>query len=319
MNGVAQIPHAINNFYSRTLLERAVPLLVHQMFAQIRDIPQGNTDVIKFRRYGALAVNTTALTPGVTPAGKQASVTSPTAQVYQYGDYMEFDDFVLITSPDPILTETADMLGEQAGRSLDQIIRDVIVAGTNVQYATGVVGRGNITAAMKLTGTEIRLAVRTLKRADATRITRRVAADTGFATQPVDECFVAIVHPDTTYDIQTDALFVGVEKYGGRASVMPGEVGKISEVRFIETTHAKVFTGQGDSGANVYATMVIAKNAYGVSRISGKAMQNIVKALGSAGTADPLNQRQTSGWKATLAAIRLNEDYMVRIEHGVTA
>jgi N4-gp56 family major capsid protein len=100
---------------------------------------------------------------------------------------------------------------------------------------------------------------------------------------------------------------------------MPGEVGKLLEVRFVETTFAKKFTGEGSGSIDVYGTLILAKNAYGVSRISGEAIQNIVKSLGSAGTADPLNQRATSGWKASLAAIRLNEAFMLRIEHACTA
>jgi N4-gp56 family major capsid protein len=54
-----------------------------------------------------------------------------------------------------------------------------------------------------------------------------------------------------------------------------------------------------------------------VSRISGRSLQNIVKAVGSAGTADPLNQRGTSGWKASLAAKILQQLFMVRLEHAV--
>jgi N4-gp56 family major capsid protein len=48
-------------------------------------------------------------------------------------------------------------------------------------------------------------------------------------------------------------------------------------------------------------------------------MKNIIKPLGSAGSADPLDQRQTSGWKATHAVTRLNEAFAVRIEHAVSA
>ena len=64
---------------------------------------------------------------------------------------------------------------------------------------------------------------------------------------------------------------------------------------------------------------ILAADYYGISRISGQAMENIVKALGSAGTADPINQRSTSGWKATFVAKILNENYCVRIEHAVSA
>lgn len=80
-----------------------------------------------------------------------------------------------------------------------------------------------------------------------------------------------------------------------------------------------VYPGEaGAKGRDVYATMVIAANAYGTTEISGGGLQHITKQLGSAGTADPLNQRATVGWKATKVTKRLVEEYMVRIESTST-
>ena len=116
-----QISVEIDAFYDRSLLERAVPSLVHNRFAQVRDIPKnGGSSLIKFRRYGSLTATTTALSEGVTPSGSQLSVTDVTATVLQYGDYVTLTDKVLMETYDPILTETAEILGEQAGDSLDQ-------------------------------------------------------------------------------------------------------------------------------------------------------------------------------------------------------
>ncbi len=70
----------------------------------------------------------------------------------------------------------------------------------------------------------------------------------------------------------------------------------------------------GAGGKSVYATMILGENAYGVTEVAGGGLQYISKQLGSAGTADPLNQRATCGWKATKVAERLVEEYMVRIE-----
>ena len=70
----------------------------------------------------------------------------------------------------------------------------------------------------------------------------------------------------------------------------------------------------GFAGRDVYVTLVLGENAYGTTEIAGGGLEHIVKQLGSAGTADPLNQRATVGWKATKAAVRLMEPFMVRIE-----
>lgn len=314
-----QIPAEVNNFYSRTLLMRAVPLFLHTRFGQVRDIPQNSgTSVIKFRRYGNLAAATTPLTEGTTPAGSQMSVTDITATVRQYGDFTTFTDVLSYESIDPILTEFAEILGDQAGETMDILARDIMAGGTSVTFV-GQVAQNAITTANLLTGTEVRKAVRTLKNNKARRITRMITATTGVATEPVAPAFVGIIHPDTTFDLQADAAWVPVEKYSSTMTLLPGEVGKIGDTRFVESANAKVFEGVGDGGIDVYGTVILASDAYGITRISGASLQNIVKPLGDGGTTDPLNQRGTTGWKATFVARILNDDFMHRIEHAVTS
>ena len=128
-----EIPDEVNNFYDRTLLERLLPLLVYTKFGQIRDIPRkSGTNTIKFRRYSSLSVATTPLTEGTTPTGSQLSVTDITADVLQYGDFVTVTDVVNYESEDAVLTEAAQVLGEQAAKTLDNLARDVITAGTTV-------------------------------------------------------------------------------------------------------------------------------------------------------------------------------------------
>lgn len=315
-----EIPVEVNNFYSRQLLDRSVPLFLHTMFGQVRDIPQNSgTDTIKFRKYGSLTAATTALTEGVTPVGSQLSTTDITATVVQYGDFVTITDKVLYETYDPILTETAEVLGEQFGNTIDQVCRDVLVAGSTVQYASSATTRGTVTSVMKLTRDEVREAVRTLKNNEAKPMTTRIDPSTGYNTAPLNRAYVSIIHPDTTHDLEDETGWIPVEKYPNKNDVMNGEVGSIANVRFVETTNAKIFSGEGASSIDVYATLILGQMAYGVTRISGKAVENIVKPLGSAGAADPLNQRTTSGWKATFVAKILQQTWMLRIEHAVSA
>ena len=314
-----QIPIEVNNFYDRALLERAIPSFIHNRYAQVRDIPRNSgTNVIKFRKYASLTAQTTALTDGVTPSGKQLSITDLSATVLQYGDFVTITDKVLMETFDPILTETAEILGEQVGDSLDQLCRDIIVAGTTVQYASAASSRATVTAAMKMDRAEAKEAVRTLKTNNAKPMTTMINPSTGFNTVPVGMSFIGIVHPNTTFDLDDATGWIPVEKYPNKSNVMPDEVGALHNIRFVETSNAKVFSSAGASSIDVYATLIIGRNAYAQSRISGEALKNIVKPLGSAGTADPLDQRTTSGWKATYVAVILQESFMVRIEHAVS-
>lgn len=316
----AVISRENTEFYDRTLLYRAVAYFAHTKFAQVRDIPRnGGTKTIKFRRYGNLTAATTALTEGVTPVGSALSVTDITATVAQYGDYITITDVVDYESKDPVLVEAAEILGDQMGDTLDQLTRDVLAAGTVVQYGGDATAREEVVAADSLDASDIKIAVRTLKNAKARKVTRMINSSTGIATEPVNAAYIGIVHPNATYDLKDETGWVPVEKYASTMQVMENEVGKLDEVRFIETTNAKVFSGEGAGSVDVYATIIMGMDAYGISRISGEAMKNIIKPLGSAGTADPLDQRATSGWKATFVAKILNDAFMVRIEHGVTA
>jgi len=325
-----QITAEVNYFYDRVLLLRATPMLQHTKFGQVRDIPRKvGTSSIKFRRYESLSAATTALTEGTTPAGSQLSVTDVTATVYQYGDYVTITDVLDYESQDPVLTEAAEVLGEQAGDTLDQLARDVLVAGTNVQYhinvAYGVVvdaeRRTNILATDVLNATAVKKAVRTLQNGKAKKLRKIVNSNTGYLTTPINAAYIGIVHSYTLYDLKGATGWIPVEKYAEKGDIMDGEVGALDDVRFVLSENAKKFSsaGSGSTAADVYATLIFGKEAYGVTRISGEAMKNIVKPLGSAGTADPLNQRATSGWKATFITKILNDDFMIRIEHGATA
>ena len=312
-----QVSH-LRSFYDRLLLVRLLPHLMHAMFAQVKDVPLNNTNVIKFRRYNSLSLATTALTPGVTPSTAALTVTDISATLSQYGNVIETSDELLDTTEDQYRNEITRLLAENAGQSLDQICRDVLVAGSSVQYASTASSRVTVSSTMKMTLAEAREAVRTLKTNNARKITSMVNPTTGIDTIPLNSCFVGICHPNTTFDLKADSAFVPVENYPNQSDVMPGEVGKLDEIRFIETTYAKVFTAAGASGIDVYATLILAADAYGVSRLSGRAMETISKPLGSAGTADALNQRATEAWKAWFVTKILQDLAMLRIEHAVS-
>lgn len=311
----AQVPNEIDAFYDRNLLFRATPQLVHTQWAQIRDIPRkAGSNLIRFRRYGNLAAATTPLTEGVTPDGKQLSVTDLTATVAQYGDYVTVTDFVDMTSADQNLVEAGEILGDQAADTLDQLTRDILNAGSVLARAAARATRVEIVAGDVLTSTLVDTGVLALKTAKARKITSMVEAGTGFNTTPIPACFIGIIHTNISAAVKLFTGFVPVEKYPSQKGVLEGEIGTYNQIRFIETSNAKVFTGLGGGGIDVYSCLLIANYAYGTTRIAGEALKNIIKPLGSAGSSDPLNQRATSGWKATFVAKILNDTFLYRIE-----
>ncbi len=304
-NGEGGLSGEMKTYYSDYLIDMAEPKLVHDQFGQKCPIPKNGGKTIEFRKYDPLPKMTTPLTEGVTPDGQKLDMKTVSAEVKQFGGFIELSDILLLTAIDNNLVQATKLLGGQAGRTLDTITREVLAGGTNVQFAEGQVeSRGELVGGKEegnhyLTVDAIRRAVRYLKKMNA---------------ETINGSYVGIIHPDASYDLMSDPKWINVKTYSDPEGIYQGEIGKIENVRFVETSEAKIFEGEGKDGVDVYATLIIGDNAYGTTEISGGGLQHIVKQLGSAGTADPLNQRATAGWKATKAAVRLVEPYMIRIE-----
>ena len=310
--GTNDLSDEMKTFYSDTLIDIASPLLVHDQFGQKHPIPRNGGKIIEFRKFSPLPKQTTALTEGVTPDGQALNVSTVTATVAQYGGWVMLTDMLQMTALDPMVVQATQLCGDQAGRTLDTISREVLNAGTNVQYGDGTSkkSRDTLTREDKLTVNAVFRAARTLKKNLA---------------KPIDGSYVAIIHPDVAYDIMASDQWQDINKYSNAVNIFDGEIGKIGGVRFVETTEAKIFpkAGATDSAldsqkCDVYSTLFLGRDAYGVTEISGGGLETIVKQLGSAGTSDPLNQRSSVGWKATKVTVILVQEYMLRVETGST-
>ena len=291
----------MKTFYDMTLIDEAQSNLVHDQFGQKRPIPKNGGKTIEFRKFAPLAKATTPLTEGVTPDGKSLSVSTITATVNQYGDYITQSDVLELTSLDNTILEATKLLGRQAGVTLDTIVRDVLNSGTNVTYCpkvsgtteTAVTTRSGLDATSQLTVKVIQQVVAKLRGQNAPTINGK---------------YVAIIHPYVAYDLMRDPEWIDAHKYANPSNLYEGEIGEIAGVRFVQTTEAKVFDG------GVFSTIFLGEGAYGVTEITGGGLETIVKQKGSAGTADPLDQRSSVGWKAIKTAELLIPNYLVRVE-----
>jgi N4-gp56 family major capsid protein len=285
-------------FYDMTLIDEASPELVHDQFAQKRPIPANGGKKIEFRKFASLPKALTPLTEGVTPDGKNLDVSTIEAEVAQYGDYITQSDVLELTSIDNTIVEATKVLGKQAGLTLDTITRNVLQSGTYVYYCpkgdgTAVTSRGTLDNTCRLTVDVIKQVAALLKKNN---------------TPKIDGSYVCIIHPFVAYDLMSDPEWIDAHKYTTSENIYNGELGKIGGVRFVESSEAKVYEG------GVFGCIMLGANAYGVTEITGGGLQTIIKQKGSAGTADPLDQRSSIGWKAIKTAEILVQPYMYRIE-----
>lgn len=300
----------MKTFYDKTLITLASPYLVHDQFGQKRDIPKNGGKIIEFRKFSSLPKTLTPLTEGVTPTGKQLNVSTVTATVEQYGDFIEQTDLLELTSVDNTIVEATKLLAAQAGLTMDTIVRNEIIGGTNVMYCpkvvdgveTTVISRSGIDKTALLRVKDVFKAAARLKAMNAPKI---------------DGYYVGIIHPYVAYDLMQEAgnQWIDVQKYTTPENMLKGEIGCIGGVRFVESTEAKIWLA-GQNSCAVFATLILGADAYGVTSVEGGGIEHIVKQKGYGN--DPLNQRSSIGWKGLKTAKRLVEQYMIRIESGST-
>lgn len=301
------IPESITTYYDKALME----LLRHKMqlhlkFAQKKPMPKNAGDTVSFRKIVALEPALTPLTEGVTPDGNSIAMTEITASTDQYGDFIQFSDLISIVAIDKVVLEYIAELADQAKETLDILAREALSGGTNVMYAGGKSSRATVAEGDVLSVTDVRKVVRFFRK-NYIKPINGAGGD-----------YACLISPDTEYDFFDDKEFRQIADYGGSVKpLLENEVGRFHNVRFFTTPNAKVFEGEGAASADVHSAIFLGKNAYGVTEITGEgSVKSIIKPLGSAGTGDPLNQRQTAGWKINaFGLVRLEELALVRYEH----
>lgn len=292
----------MKTFYDMTLIDVASPNLIHDQFGQKRPIPAGKGKTVEFRKFAPLDKAITPLTEGVTPAGKKMEVTTVLATVEQYGDFITQTDMLELTALDNTILEATKLLGQQAGVTLDTVVRNILHSGTNVTYCPKVAADGTETDVTSRSGLDNTCQL-------TVKVVQQVVAKLRAQNAPtIKGKYVGIIHPYVAYDLMRDPEWVDAHKYADPEALFEGEIGEIAGVRFVQTTEAKIYEG------GVFGSLFLGDGAYGVTEITGGGMQMIVKQKGSAGTADALDQRSSIGWKATKTAELLVPQYLVRVE-----
>lgn len=306
-NSITKISVENQTFYDTALLKRCLPLLTFYEDGLKKRIPEGKGTSIEWRKFGSLAAVDTPLTEGVTPAGKDLNITAIVAALSQYGDYVVVSDVLDMQAKDPVITETSELLGEQAGLTVNKLIASELAKGTNVRYAGTAAQRSEVTANDVLTGQLVKKAVRDLRKNNIPTF--------------ADGYYHATISAEQAYDLMSDTAdggWIDANKYAGARKLFSGEIGEFGGVRFRVSSETPTVDNEGVA---IHQALIYGKDTYGVPEIGATAAKPkiIVKAKGSAGTNDPLDQRSSIGWKNMFAVKRLNELGIVRVETGISA
>lgn len=260
----------------------------------------------------AAATSTLNEVTDVTPTALSDS--QVTVTLNEYGNAVVTTAKLRGTSFLDVDASAANIIGYNAGDSIDQVVRDVLAGGNNVVYGTGgasdPTSRATVGSDDIITANDVRKVVAQLRAANV-------------ATFNGD--YMGYIHPDVSYDFRsaTDAAaWRTPANYVDPTGIYNGEIGKFESVRFIETPRAKVFTNASDgSGSStgssatvdVYCTHIMGRQAlakaYSVTDGNG-AVPKIVRG----NVTDLLMRLQPIGWYWLGGYGRFREASLRRIE-----
>lgn len=299
-------------------------MLIHQVGVKMYPLSRRSGKTMIWRRFEELAVATTPLVEGINPAGKVKTKTDVSATIQPYGDFIEDSDMVISTQPDPHTTENVELLGEQMGRTMDVLYRDLLASATNITYANGT---STVTVTQVVDRNDLDRAYRALMVRNALKFTPMIMASQNIGTGPVMPSYWAMCHEDVAFDLRHLDGFLLAAEYAGQKGVLEGEFGADKNgIRFLSSSQGYVLAGAtGVTAAgtdvkntggfvDVYSIFVIGRDATGGVSLDGGNSRVITKNLTSGGSSDPLEMRQTVGWKLYDARAVLNQSFLQEIQ-----
>jgi N4-gp56 family major capsid protein len=238
----SSLNQAIQTIWSKEILFQAMPILRFEQFA-VKKTELGVAPGLRvnFLRYKNFAVDPTPLTEGVRMTTNALTAEQIAITVAEHGYAVAVSELLLNASFDDVMASASRLLGRHMAQYLDVQARNTlsaatsavfgydrsaIVGGAFTNYDEGTPGSSlaSLTGAFKLTTGAIKDAALTLAGKNIPRL---------------GETYVQFVHPKQSRDLRSNPEFIEVTKYAAPGNFMLGEIGRLYDVVFIETTQVK--------------------------------------------------------------------------------
>lgn len=348
-----ELQKPVNVIFEQTFLRRAQQVCPYFAGTQPGMISkQAGTSTIKWRRIEQESPTTTALTELTTTStymqGRDADTptfTDVIATIAKYGQFYIVNEEVDLYNPNGTAKELVEVLGESAGRSLNQLQRNVAEDNSTQRFAANVASTGAVKAIITV-GVLDRV-INELSRNSARTFYPMTTGSQNIGTAPILPSYWGICHPDVAHDIAGLSGFTSVEKYAGQTATVVGEFGYYGKagrgVRFVQSEDSSVDADAGaalsgadirsttGSVADIYTTVIYGENAYGSVGLGKRHTDGVYRAgenkggfemiyhdAGSGGVADPFNEIRTLAWKAFHAGAVLNSNWSRAIRTAAT-
>ena len=277
---------------------RSQPL--HADYASVRATKQTHRGSgVTFTIYADLAKATTALTETSDVTAVALSDSTVTVNLAEYGNAVVTTAALRGQSFFNVDSDAAAIVGYNAADSLDQIVADLLYAGSNVEYVSQS-ARANLVAANVITSSVVREQVAAMR-------TASVPTFNGGS-------YIGFIHPDVAYDFIGGTAVNDLRSFQIRqdaSGVRQGSIGTFDGVDFIETPRALLVADGGASTADAYGTVIIGQQAiaHAFSTMYGQNPSVVVGPV-----TDSLRRFQPVGWYAMCGYGRFREAAIRRIE-----
>lgn len=282
----------------RKTLEYAKPKLVFPQFGMPDLTMRRLGKTASWLRFTKLSVPSSVLDESPTWSPATVSDTTVTATLELWGNGVELLENLTETSFLDLPNEYKQLVGQNAGETINEKVRDVLIAGTSVNYANQKTARQSLISTDTIDMDDILDTVQSLEASDAPKIGNE---------------YVAIISPYTKTRLMKDSAFRDATRYQ-KDSVFTGELCSIDGTRFVVTSTAPTVatSGSNNSVANVEQTIILGEHAYGIARLMPGDFDVVVTPPGGHG--DEYKVKTSIAWKAYLKAVILNQSYMRRLE-----
>ena len=260
-----QLGQAIQTIWSKEILFQAMPILRFEQFAVKKTelgVQPGLT--INFMRYNNLP-NASQLVEGVRLQTVALTASQFSITVAEQGFAVSVTELLLNASFDDVMASASRLLGRNMAQYLDFSARNTLLLASSAifGYSQGTANRTSqspydigtaATSTATLTGFNyftpplVKDAVQTLASKNVPRL---------------GETYVCFLHPSQSRRLRDTPEFIEVTKYAAPGNFALGEIGRLYDCVFIETTQINQATATSGSGTNYYQSIFIGDNAFG--------------------------------------------------------
>ena len=312
-------------YFSKALLERALPLLQMEQFAMKVPYPTktGGNKTIRFFRFGDPSISAIAnLSEGTTPTSgdeRDLTLSSVEATLVQYGSKIILTDVLLATELFSHLAQATKQLGEDAALHADTLCHRALIQDSSTSTGTGLATKSYARYAQNGTnGTTFGTASVANSAITATDLLDGATSLFIARAPKIKDGYALVAHPAVIRDLQQDDDWLKVSSYSAPDQIFRGEVGKLFGVSVISSTNVQTFntsaSGIGESTVStgaVYGNVLLGGGAFGVPSLSSVAASSSpfapkVTIIDAPDKSDPYGQKIIASFKTFYAAKQLD-------------